>query len=115
MSKGLETLSDITTWGKYAKYIPELKRRENWQEIVQRYLEMMEKKYPELSDEIWNKGNYILEKKILPSMRAMQFAGLAVEVNPARLYNCAFYPVDHYKAFSEAMFLLLGGTGKQKN
>lgn len=111
MNKGLETLSEITTWSKYAKYIPELKRRENWTEIVQRYLEMMSKKYPDLEEEIWENGSLIFEKKILPSMRALQFAGLAVEVNPARLYNCAFYPVDHYKAFSEAMFLLLGGTG----
>ena len=111
MNKGLETLSEITTWSKYAKYVPDLKRRENWTEIVQRYLEMMNKKYPQLAGEIWQNGNYILEKKVLPSMRALQFAGLAIDVNPARLYNCAFYPVDHYKAFSEAMFLLLGGTG----
>ena len=44
-------------------------------------------------------------------MRALQFAGIAMEVNNARGYNCCFLPVDSYHAFSEAMFLLLGGTG----
>ena len=111
MNKGLETLSSITIWSKYAKYLPDKKRRENWSEIVYRYLLMMEKKYPQLSDEIWTNGQYILDKKVLPSMRALQFAGTAVEVNNARIYNCAFYPIDDYRAFSEAMFLLLGGTG----
>lgn len=115
MQKGLEILSEITTWSKYAKYIPELKRRENWTEIVQRYLEMMAKKYPHLQTEIWENGSYIVDKKVLPSMRMLQFAGKAIEVNHARGYNCSYLPIDDYRAFSEVMFLLLGGTGKQKN
>ena len=44
-------------------------------------------------------------------MRSLQFAGPAIESNETRIYNCAYLPVDHYKAFSETMFLLLGGTG----
>lgn len=111
MEKGIDILSEITVWSKYAKFIPELKRRENWEEIVDRYLKMMSDKYPELKEEIKENGKFLHDKKVLPSMRALQFAGNAIDVNPARVYNCAFFPVDHYKAFSEAMFLLLGGTG----
>ena len=88
LTKGLELLSNLTVWSKYAKYIPELKRRETWDEIVVRYLTMMEKKYPQLKDEIWQNGQFILEKKVLPSMRMLQFAGKAIEVNHSRGYNC---------------------------
>lgn len=111
MNKEQELLSDITIFQKYAKYIPSLNRRETWSEIVYRYLTMMESKYPTLKDEIWFHGQAILEKKVLPSMRALQFAGVAVEKNPARVYNCCFLPIDDYRSFSETMFLLLGGTG----
>jgi ribonucleoside-diphosphate reductase alpha chain len=53
----------------------------------------------------------VYDKKVLPSMRSLQFGGNAIEVNPVRLFNCSFLPIDHYKAFSETMFLLLSGTG----
>jgi len=109
--KGVDLLSEIVVFNKYAKYIPELKRRETWTEIVQRYLDMLNSKFPTLSKEIYENGQYILNKKILPSMRAMQFAGQAIEKNEARIYNCAYLPIDDIDAFSEVMFLLLGGTG----
>jgi ribonucleoside-triphosphate reductase len=111
MNKSQQLLSDIVVYNKYAKYIPELKRRENWTEIVDRYLTMMIKRYPVLKEEILEKGQLIHDKKILPSMRALQFAGHAAERNEARLYNCAFLPVDSYHCFSETMFLLLSGCG----
>ena len=50
-------------------------------------------------------------KKVLPSMRSMQFGGKPIEISPNRIYNCAYLPIDHLDAFSESMFLLLGGTG----
>jgi ribonucleoside-triphosphate reductase len=111
MQKDKEVLSEITVFNKYAKYIPSLKRRETWQEICTRYEDMMIDKYPHLTQPILSYMPLIREKKILPSMRAMQFAGPAISKNESRIYNCSFFPVDHYKAFSEAMFLLLGGTG----
>lgn len=111
MDIGLKTLSDITSYSKYAKYLPEVQRRETWEEIVDRYCLMMVKKYPNLRDNIWKYSKYILNKKVLPSMRALQFAGLAADVNNARIYNCAFLPVDSIHSFSETMFLLLGGSG----
>jgi len=111
MDLGLDSLSKITIFSKYAKYIPELKRRETWNEIVNRYQEMMIKKYPHLEEAIISSTVWIREKKVLPSMRALQFAGPAAEVNNARIYNCCFLPVDSLHSFSETMFLLLGGTG----
>jgi len=104
-------LSDVTVFLKYAKYKPELNRRETWQELVTRNKEMHQKKYPQLTQEIEAAYKYVYDKKILPSMRSMQFAGRPIEVNPARIYNCAFLPIDDWRAFGEVMFLLLGGTG----
>ena len=111
MDLGLDALSKITVFSKYAKYVPELKRRETWEEIVTRYEKMMIKKYPKLEDAIMSSGQLIRQKKVLPSMRALQFAGPAAEVNNSRIYNCCFLPIDSVHSFSETMFLLLGGTG----
>jgi ribonucleoside-diphosphate reductase alpha chain len=111
MDLGLEALSKITIFSKYAKYNSELKRRETWDEIIDRYQAMMVKKYPLLEDAIISSAKYIREKKVLPSMRALQFAGSAAEVNNARIYNCCYLPIDSLHSFSETMFLLLGGTG----
>jgi ribonucleoside-diphosphate reductase alpha chain len=111
MDLGLEALSKITIFSKYAKYNSELKRRETWDEIIDRYQAMMVKKYPTLEAAIIDSSKYIRDKKILPSMRALQFAGSAAEVNNARIYNCCYLPIDSLHSFSETMFLLLGGTG----
>lgn len=111
MDLGLDALGKITVFSKYAKHIPELQRRETWNEIVDRYEEMMITKYPSLSEAITESAKFIREKKVLPSMRALQFAGPAMEVNNARGYNCAYLPVDSLYSFSETMFLLLGGSG----
>ena len=111
MDLGLDALSSLTVFSKYAKYVPELKRRETWDEIVTRYESMMVKKYPKLEDQIKEASQFILNKKVLPSMRALQFAGPAAEVNNSRIYNCCYLPIDSIHSFSETMFLLLGGTG----
>ncbi len=89
MDLGLDALSKLTVFSKYAKYVPELKRRETWEEIVARYENMMVKKYPKLEDQIKEASQFILNKKVLPSMRALQFAGPAAEVNNSRIYNCS--------------------------
>lgn len=137
-----QVLSDIVVYNKYAKYLPELKRRENWFEIVDRYIIMMLGKYATKGDvvkytgfrkttnvspkeiinvhsplftefavEIITNGLALYDRDVLMSMRMAQFAGAAIEKNEARGYNCAFLPIDHHYAFSEIMFLLLGGTG----
>jgi ribonucleoside-diphosphate reductase alpha chain len=111
MELNQEILSDLIVHMKYARYLPELKRRETWSEICHRYEEMMIEKYPQLSEEIKQWMKFVYDKKVLPSMRAMQFAGPAIARNHSRIYNCAYLPVDDIRAFSETLFLLLGGTG----
>jgi ribonucleoside-diphosphate reductase alpha chain len=106
-----QILSEITVYMKYAKYVPELNRRETWEELVTRNKEMHQKKYPALVQEIETAYQYVYNKKILPSMRSLQFGGKPIEISPNRIYNCAYLPIDDYRAFGEAMFLLLGGTG----
>ena len=104
-------LSKITVYMKYAKYIPELKRRESWEELVTRNMNMHIKRYPELKDSIVDNYQFVYDKKILPSMRSLQFGGKPIEISPNRVYNCAYLPIDSVDSFSEIMFLLLGGTG----
>jgi len=104
-------LSDITVYMKYAKFVPDLNRRETWEELVTRNKEMHQKKYPQIKEEIEEVYKMVYDKKILPSMRSLQFGGKPIEISPNRVYNCAYLPIDHPDAFSETMFLLLGGTG----
>ena len=111
MDISTKILSDITVYMKYAKYIPELQRRESWEELVTRNMDMHIKKYPQLNSEIRQAYKFVYSKKVLPSMRSMQFAGKPIEISPNRIYNCAYAPVDDYRVFAEIMFLLLGGTG----
>ena len=111
MELSSKILSDITVYMKYAKYLPELNRRETWEELVTRNKEMHQKRYPHIADKIDEAYQYVYDKKVLPSMRSMQFGGKPIEISPNRIYNCAYMPIDHIDSFSECMFLLLGGTG----
>jgi len=110
--QNIKILSDITVHMKYAKFSEEKSRRETWDEIVERNMQMHIKTYPQLKDEIIDVyTHFVKTKKVLPSMRSMQFGGKPIEISPNRVYNCAYMPIDTHVAFSEAMFLLLGGTG----
>lgn len=112
MEKSRQILSGLTVFSKYAKFIPTLNRRETWEEICLRNMKMHLKKYPQLETEIVDVyQDFVIPKKVLPSMRSMQFAGAPIDRSPNRIFNCAFCPANHYKVFSETMFLLLGGTG----
>jgi len=104
-------LSDVTVHMKYAKYLDDHQRRENWDELVTRNMDMHIKKFPHLEQEIRETYMYVYEKKVLPSMRSMQFGGKPIEVSPNRIFNCAYAPIDDVRVFGEIMFLLLGGTG----
>ena len=92
-------LSDITIHTKYSKFLPEKGRRESWEELVSRNMEMHIKKYPQLEKNIEKiYKEYVFTKKVLPSMRSLQFGGRAIELNNARIYNCAFLPIDIWAA-----------------
>ena len=106
-----EILSEITTYMKYAKFIPAKNRRETWHELVTRNKEMHQAKFPKLHDEIEEAYKLVYDKKVLPSMRSLQFAGKPIELNNARIFNCSFLPIDDWRSFSEIMFLLLSGCG----
>ena len=111
MELSSKILSDITVYMKYARFNHDLNRRETWDEIVTRNKEMHLKKFPNLKEEIDNVYQLVYDKKVLPSMRSMQFAGKPIDIAPNRIYNCAYIPMDDWRSFSEVMFLLLGGTG----
>ena len=107
-----KVLSDITVFTKYAKFVSSQNRRENWKEIVDRNAEMHKTKYPQIAaqiDQVYQ--DFVHTKKVLPSMRSLQFGGRPILMAENRIFNCAYAPADSPKFFSELMFLLLGGTG----
>jgi ribonucleoside-triphosphate reductase (thioredoxin) len=106
-----EILSDIVVYNKYAKYIPKKQRRETWKELVTRNKLMHQEKFPQLKEEIEDVYKMVYDKKVLPSMRSLQFAGKPIAINNSRIFNCSFLPIDDHRAFSETMFLLLSGCG----
>lgn len=119
-SKAKDLLSDVIVFSKYAKYVRGLKRRETWEELVFRNCDMHVHKYKDLvledgspfTDIIYSTyGGSVLNRKVLPSMRSLQFSGRAIELNNSRIFNCAALSVDSTTAFAETMFLLLGGVG----
>jgi ribonucleoside-diphosphate reductase alpha chain len=72
---------------------------------------MHQAKFPQLKDEIENAYKLVYDKKVLPSMRSLQFAGKPIALNNSRIFNCSFLPIDDWRSFSEIMFLLLSGCG----
>lgn len=96
---------------KYARYLPAEQRRETWEELITRNRDMHISNFPNIKSNIEKAYELVYDKKVLPSMRSLQFAGGAIKQTPSRIYNCAYLPMDDYRAFSEVMFLLLGGTG----
>ena len=95
---------------RYSKWMPEEKKRENWRETVQRYMDNIVdgKVSPEEQLQI---EDAIINLEVMPSMRAMMTAGPAADRDNTCIYNCSYLAVDDPKAFDEAMFILLCGTG----
>ena len=107
-----EILSDIIVNMKYSRYLDDKKRRESWEEICYRNMSMHISKFPKLIKEIeFVYKEFVFPKKVLPSMRSLQFGGRPIELNNSRIYNCTYSPAKDIKFFSELMFLLLGGSG----
>ena len=92
-------LSDIVVYNKYAKYNSKKQRRETWKEIVTRNKEMHLEKFPQLKKEIEEAYKFVYDKKVLPSMRSLQFAGKPIDINNSRIFNCSFLPIDDFCAF----------------
>lgn len=100
---------------RYARYLPEKNRRENWTETVTRYFTFMRKHLLakhnyQIPDELYEKLIAAVDsKEVLPSMRAIMTAGDALDRDNTAGYNCAYLPVDDPKAFDEAMYILMCG------
>jgi len=111
-TKSNEILSDITVYSKYSRFLKGEGRRETWEELVERNMQMHIRKYPALTHDIVHTfKDFVLPKKVLPSMRSLQFGGRPIELSPNRIYNCAYMSCNDTAVFSEMMFLLLGGSG----
>ena len=111
MNKSAQLLSDVTCYTKYARWLPDKKRRETWDELVTRNRDMHIRKFPKLEAEIKDIYQLVYEKKVLPSMRSLQFGGKPIEISPNRAFNCSYTAIDNWEVFHEIIFLLLGGTG----
>lgn len=114
----IKALSDYTINAKYARYLKDKKRRETWEEQVERTFAMHERRYshlyekhPELKDEIDFAKRQVLKKRTLGSQRNLQFAGPQLEKHHAKGYNCSFSHCDRLQFFQECMYLLLCGCG----
>jgi ribonucleoside-triphosphate reductase (thioredoxin) len=96
---------------RYARWLDDKKRRENWGETVSRYMENVVATV--VRDEIVldDLEQAILDLEVMPSMRSVMTAGPAADRDNTCMYNCSFLPVDDVKSFDEAMFILLCGTG----
>lgn len=111
LDRSIQILSDIVIFTKYAKHLESEQRRETWTEIVTRVRDMHVNKFPGIKEDIHKAYQFVFDKKVLPSMRTMQFGGSPIEKNNSRSYNCSFIAIQSPKDFSEIMFLLLAGTG----
>ena len=110
MSNNLTDYQQYIHKSRYARWIPDQGRRENWGETVTRYCDFWAKRFPEtfpykeVYDAIYNLD-------LMPSMRALMTAGPALERDNIAGYNCSYLPIDDVRAFDEAMFILMNGTG----
>ncbi len=106
-----KAIADYIHAVKYAKYLPELNRRETYEETIDRVKAMHKSRFPKLSKEIDDAFGYVYKKIVLPSMRSMQFAGDPIFKHNARMYNCCFTLIDRPRVFGEILYLLLCGCG----
>ena len=91
---------------RYARYLPELKRREEWNETVTRFANFMWE-----DNKLINISIAILDMEVMPSMRAVTTAGLALSKDHAAGYNCSYLPINRMRAFDETLYVLMCGVG----
>jgi ribonucleoside-triphosphate reductase len=111
----MNTYQQIIAKSRYARYLPEESRRENWDETANRWVEYFKNRLSDKLDVnhgIWEVlKQHITDLKVLPSMRSIMTAGPALDRSPVAAYNCSYIAVDNPRAFDEAMYVLLNGTG----
>lgn len=99
---------------RYARWLETEKRRETWEETVTRYIEFFKQEKantPELKALLDECKQYILDMKVMPSMRALMTAGEALKRENIAGFNCSYIAINNKRAFSEALYILMCGTG----
>ena len=113
----MDSYSQFIAKSRYARYVPQNKKRESWKETVSRYMEFMQKHLEDsagytIEPYVKKKVQAAIENlEVMPSMRAIMTAGKALERDNTAGYNCSYLPIDDPKSFDEAMYILLCGTG----
>jgi ribonucleoside-diphosphate reductase alpha chain len=113
----MNNYSEFIAKSRYSRFLPDVGRREHWNETVARYCafidnHLKEKHDYKMPDALYDEiKNAILNLEVMPSMRAIMTAGKALERDNTAGYNCSYLPIDDPKAFDEAMYILLCGTG----
>lgn len=103
-------LQEYVYKSRYARWLPELGRRERWSETVQRYCDFWANRFGDAFP-YQRVFEGILNLDVVPSMRALMTAGPALERDNIAGYNCSYLPIDDPKAFDEVCFILMNGTG----
>ena len=111
MDISTKILSDITVYMKYARYIPEKKRRETWKETVKRYVQFWSDRNQIGLSTVRELEGAIERLDIMPSMRCMMTAGEALKRDNVAGFNSSYLHIDHIRAFDELMYVLMCGTG----
>lgn len=109
MSNNLSDFQNYIALSRYARYLDDEKRRENWEETVARYCNFFAEKYPEFPKEELQEA--ITSLKVMPSMRALMTAGKALDRDNVAGFNCSYVSVDDPRAFDEILYILMCGTG----
>jgi len=107
----LDIYQSVIASSRYARFLPELKRRETWEETVDRMVNYLKSKNKGLDKEFKEIREAVLNLEIMPSMRLMMSAGEACERDNIAAYNCSYLAINNKRAFSEALYILMNGTG----
>jgi len=111
----IKALQEYTRIAKYARYNPSKRRRETWDEQVERVFEMHENKFESVMDRLkpyFDEAKTAVKRKlVLGSQRALQFGGQAIINQNAKMYNCSYSHINRERVFQECMYLLLCGCG----
>jgi len=111
MSSLPSVYQEVIAMSRYARYIPEKNRRETWEETVTRLTNYLKTKVT-LDTDTWDElHNSVLKLEVMPSMRLLMSAGEACERDNIAAYNCSYLAVNNKRAFSEALYILMNGTG----
>ena len=102
---------DYIAVSRYARYLPDLQRRETWEETVDRYIDYFVDRFTLTGSLVPQLSEAIKSKDVMPSMRCLMTAGEALERDNICGYNCAYVAVDHIRVFGESLYIQMNGTG----